>query len=57
MDAGSLADEVLRVPETRPDPAGLLANVQPRLIPYHTAYDLGREIDTPRNLAKSDTVE
>jgi glucosamine--fructose-6-phosphate aminotransferase (isomerizing) len=57
MDAGSLADEVLRVPETRPDPAGLLANVQPRLIPYHTAYDLGREIDTPRNLAKSVTVE
>ncbi|MFC6838465.1 glutamine--fructose-6-phosphate transaminase (isomerizing) [Halomarina ordinaria] len=57
MAVGDVADEVLRVPDTHPDLAGLLANVQLQLISYHTAYGLGREIDKPRNLAKSVTVE
>ncbi|MFD1515752.1 glutamine--fructose-6-phosphate transaminase (isomerizing) [Halomarina rubra] len=57
MDVGGVAGEVLRVPDTHPDLAGLLANVQLQLVSYHTAYGLGRSIDKPRNLAKSVTVE
>ncbi|WP_132059362.1 glutamine--fructose-6-phosphate transaminase (isomerizing) [Halorussus amylolyticus] len=51
------ADEVLTIPETHPDVAGVLANVQLQLVSYHAADLLGRPIDKPRNLAKSVTVE
>jgi glucosamine--fructose-6-phosphate aminotransferase (isomerizing) len=51
------ADHVLRVPETHPRVAPLLANVQLQLVAYHVANDLGRPIDKPRHLAKSVTVE
>jgi glutamine---fructose-6-phosphate transaminase (isomerizing) len=50
-------DDVLVIPETHPDLAGLLANVQLQLVSYHAANLLGRPIDRPRNLAKSVTVE
>ncbi|WP_129115384.1 glutamine--fructose-6-phosphate transaminase (isomerizing) [Halegenticoccus tardaugens] len=56
-DVGDVADSVLWVPKTHPDLAGLLANVQLQLVSYYTANLLGREIDKPRNLAKSVTVE
>ena len=51
------ADHVLRVPETHPQAAAVLANVQLQLVSYHVANRLGRSIDKPRNLAKSVTVE
>ncbi len=51
------ADHVLRVPETHPRAASVLANVQLQLVSYHVAKRLGRSIDKPRNLAKSVTVE
>ncbi|MDS0475143.1 glutamine--fructose-6-phosphate transaminase (isomerizing) [Natrinema sp. 1APR25-10V2] len=51
------ADEHLEIPETDPDLAGLLANVQLQLVSYYAADLLGRPIDKPRNLAKSVTVE
>ena len=51
------ADHVLRVPETHPVVAPLLANVQLQLVAYHVANDLDRPIDKPRHLAKSVTVE
>ena len=51
------ANDVLEIPETHPDVAGLLANVQLQLVSYHAANLLGRPIDKPRNLAKSVTVE
>jgi glucosamine--fructose-6-phosphate aminotransferase (isomerizing) len=35
----------------------VLANVQLQLLAYHTANELGRPIDKPRNLAKSVTVK
>jgi glucosamine--fructose-6-phosphate aminotransferase (isomerizing) len=57
VDVSGLADATLRVPETHPDVAGLLANVQLQLVSYYTADMLEREIDKPRNLAKSVTVE
>jgi glutamine---fructose-6-phosphate transaminase (isomerizing) len=50
-------DERLTIPQTHPDLVGLLANVQLQLVSYHTAKNLGRPIDKPRNLAKSVTVE
>jgi glucosamine--fructose-6-phosphate aminotransferase (isomerizing) len=56
-DVGGVADDVLRVPRAHPDIAGLLANVQLQLVSYYTAKLLGREIDKPRNLAKSVTVQ
>ncbi|MEF8881045.1 MAG: glutamine--fructose-6-phosphate transaminase (isomerizing) [Halapricum sp.] len=56
-DVERYADHVLRVPETHPRTAAVLANVQLQLVSYHTAALLGRSIDKPRNLAKSVTVE
>jgi glutamine---fructose-6-phosphate transaminase (isomerizing) len=56
-DIERYADHVLRVPETHPRTAAVLASVQLQLFAYHTAADLGRSIDKPRNLAKSVTVE
>jgi glucosamine--fructose-6-phosphate aminotransferase (isomerizing) len=51
------ADDVLSIPETHPNMSGVLGNVQLQLVAYHAAKELGREIDKPRNLAKSVTVE
>jgi glucosamine--fructose-6-phosphate aminotransferase (isomerizing) len=56
-DVERYADHVLRVPATHPRTAAVLANVQLQLVSYHTAAQLGRSIDKPRNLAKSVTVE
>jgi glucosamine--fructose-6-phosphate aminotransferase (isomerizing) len=55
--AAEFADHVLTVPETHPDVAGILANVQLQLVAYHAADYMDRDIDKPRNLAKSVTVE
>nr|WP_247417928.1 SIS domain-containing protein [Halomarina salina] len=51
------ADYFLPLPETHPDIAGVLANIQLQLVSYHIADQLGRPIDKPRNLATSVTVE
>ncbi|WP_158055644.1 glutamine--fructose-6-phosphate transaminase (isomerizing) [Halorussus halophilus] len=56
-DVGRYAEDVLRVPETHPRLAPVLANVQLQLVSYFVAKELGRSIDKPRNLAKSVTVE
>ena len=50
-------DAALTIPESHPDIAGVLANVQLQLVSYHVADYLDRPIDKPRNLAKSVTVE
>ncbi|WP_290819086.1 glutamine--fructose-6-phosphate transaminase (isomerizing) [Halovivax sp.] len=55
--AADVADAQLRIPETHPTLAGLLATVQLQLVSYHAADLLNRAIDKPRNLAKSVTVE
>jgi glucosamine--fructose-6-phosphate aminotransferase (isomerizing) len=57
VDVSDCTDQVLRVPATHPDLASLLTNVQLQLVSYHMANILNREIDKPRNLAKSVTVE
>jgi glucosamine--fructose-6-phosphate aminotransferase (isomerizing) len=56
-DGRSTADDALAFPDTHPDVAGVLANVQLQLVSYHVADLYGRAIDKPRNLAKSVTVE
>ncbi len=52
-----LADDFYFIPETTPIFSPLLVNVVLQLIAYYTAYRLDRDIDKPRNLAKSVTVE
>jgi glucosamine--fructose-6-phosphate aminotransferase (isomerizing) len=56
-DVERYADYLLRIPESHPRVAPILANVQLQLVAYRVANRLGRSIDKPRNLAKSVTVE
>jgi glucosamine--fructose-6-phosphate aminotransferase (isomerizing) len=52
-----LADAVLEVPKTHELLQPILNVIPPQLFSYHTAVALGRDVDKPRNLAKSVTVE
>lgn len=52
-----MADHVLEVPETMPVFAGLIAVIPLQLLSYHIAVLRGCDVDQPRNLAKSVTVE
>jgi len=54
----SLAPEaVIRVPRTEPELNPILLTIPMQLFAYHCSKALGRDIDKPRNLAKSVTVE
>jgi glucosamine--fructose-6-phosphate aminotransferase (isomerizing) len=48
---------VIEVPQSEPELDALLLNVPLQLLAYHVAVAMGRDIDQPRNLAKSVTVE
>ena len=50
-------DDVLLVPPTEPELNPVLMTVPLQLLAYHAAVALGRDVDQPRNLAKSVTVE
>jgi len=52
-----LADATIRVPQAEPELEPILFNIPLQLLAYHAAAKLGRDIDKPRNLAKSVTVE
>jgi glucosamine--fructose-6-phosphate aminotransferase (isomerizing) len=52
-----MADYVLEVPETLPVFSALLAVIPLQLLSYHIAVLRGCNVDQPRNLAKSVTVE
>ena len=52
-----LAEEVLYVPSTLPILLPLLTTIPLQLLAYHVAVIRGRDVDKPRNLAKSVTVE
>lgn len=58
-DAGiaKLAQDVLYVPEVHPLLAPIVSVVPLQLLAYEIAVLLGRDVDQPRNLAKSVTVE
>jgi glucosamine--fructose-6-phosphate aminotransferase (isomerizing) len=51
------AVEVITVPTTEPELQPILLCIPLQLLAYHVALSLGRDIDKPRNLAKSVTVE
>jgi len=52
-----MADHVLEVPETKTVFSGLMAVIPLQLLSYHIAVLRGCNVDQPRNLAKSVTVE
>ncbi|USN55269.1 MAG: SIS domain-containing protein [Candidatus Peribacteria bacterium] len=51
------ADRQISVPTTIPELSPLLSAIAGQLLAYHIADLLHRDIDTPRNLAKSVTVK
>ncbi|GAA1189598.1 glucosamine--fructose-6-phosphate aminotransferase (isomerizing) [Kitasatospora gansuensis] len=52
-----LADHAILVPRSEPELDPLLLNIPLQLLAYHAAVALKRDVDKPRNLAKSVTVE
>ena len=52
-----IADHVIEVPETEEALMPLLTTIPFQLLSYHIAVMLNRNVDQPRNLAKSVTVE
>ncbi len=52
-----VADDVIYIPRTHWMLTSLLANIPQQLFAYYMALGLGEDIDKPRNLAKSVTVE
>ena len=54
---GSKADHAIYVPETSPLLAPVLTVLPLQLFAYHVAVRRGADVDQPRNLAKSVTVE
>jgi glucosamine--fructose-6-phosphate aminotransferase (isomerizing) len=55
--AGGIAEDVLYVPETRDEFSPIVNVVALQLLAYYAAQARGTDIDRPRNLAKSVTVE
>ena len=54
---GGLADDVIEVPKNEPELDPILLSVPLQMLAYHAAVALGNDVDKPRNLAKSVTVE
>ncbi len=52
-----IADEIVVLPEAPDYVMPILAVIPLQLLAYHLAVALGRDVDKPRNLAKSVTVE
>jgi glucosamine--fructose-6-phosphate aminotransferase (isomerizing) len=57
VDVKELADHVIEVPETLELLTPLLTTIPLQLLSYHIAVMLDKNVDQPRNLAKSVTVE
>ena len=52
-----VATEVFEMPQVEEASSAILNSVMLQLFAYHVAVELGRNVDQPRNLAKSVTVE
>jgi glucosamine--fructose-6-phosphate aminotransferase (isomerizing) len=52
-----IADHVIEIPETDEHLVPILATIPLQLLSYHVAVMRGCNVDQPRNLAKSVTVE
>lgn len=57
VDLGGLAVERIDVPRNEKELDPLLLTIPLQLVAYHAAVTLGHDVDRPRNLAKSVTVE
>jgi len=55
--AGDLADEMIVLPTAHEFVTPIVTTIAIQLLAYHTAVHLGTDVDQPRNLAKSVTVE
>ena len=56
-DVKEIADYYIEVPETIESLTPLITTIPLQLLSYHIAVKLGKNVDQPRNLAKSVTVE
>ena len=56
-EIAKLVDDVIYIPKTLEMLTPILSVVPLQLLAYHIANELGRDVDKPRNLAKSVTVE
>jgi glucosamine--fructose-6-phosphate aminotransferase (isomerizing) len=54
--AVSLAGEI-RLPDMAPDFSAIVYAAPIQMLAYYTAVFMGKDVDQPRNLAKSVTVE
>jgi glucosamine--fructose-6-phosphate aminotransferase (isomerizing) len=54
---GIVADSIIRVPYVSAELSPLLLNIPLQMLAYHVAVMNGTDVDLPRNLAKSVTVE
>jgi glucosamine--fructose-6-phosphate aminotransferase (isomerizing) len=57
LEVRGLADEVIEIPETAPELTPLLTVLPLQLYAYYVADLKGTDVDQPRNLAKTVTVE
>lgn len=57
QDLSSVADDIIYIPKTVDPLAAILVTVVTQLFAYYIAKERGTDIDQPRNLAKSVTVE
>jgi glutamine---fructose-6-phosphate transaminase (isomerizing) len=53
----NISNEVIYIPNTLPQLVPILANIPLQLLSYYVALERGCNVDQPRNLAKSVTVE
>ena len=53
----ALADHIIEIPETSDAFSPLITTIPLQLLSYHIAVMRGCNVDQPRNLAKSVTVE
>ena len=56
-DIEEVADDVIYIPRTHWAITSVLANIPQQIFAYYMALSLGNDVDKPRNLAKSVTVE
>ena len=57
VDLGELVATRIDVPKNEPELDPILLTIPLQLLAYHAAVKLGHDVDKPRNLAKSVTVE
>jgi glucosamine--fructose-6-phosphate aminotransferase (isomerizing) len=55
--AAQMASDVIIVPTSDPFIAPIMTSIAVQLLAYHAAVHIGTDVDQPRNLAKSVTVE